>query len=62
MNFGQAGITIDTDVLAAAMLNVLNREGYIHNAAYLAARDKLREDSFYVNDEQIQQRTDCGDV
>ena len=54
MEFGQAGVTIDTDVLAAAMLNVLNREGYIHNAVYLAAKDKLKEDGFYVDDEQIQ--------
>lgn len=58
MEFGQAGITIDTDVLAVAMLNVLNREGYIHNAVYLAAKDKLKEDGFYVDDEQIQQGRD----
>lgn len=58
MEFGQAGITIDTDVLAAAMLNVLNREGYIHNAVCLAAKDKLKEDGFYVDDEQIQQGRD----
>lgn len=58
MDISQVGIATDTDALASAMLNVLNREGYINNATYLAAKDKLKEDGFYVKAEQIRQEAD----
>ena len=58
MGTGQLEIAVGTDVLAAVMLNVLNREGYINNATYLAAKDKLKEDGLYADDGKIQQGRD----
>jgi len=58
MGTGQLEISVGTDVLAAAMLNVLNREGYINNATYLAAKDELKEDGLYADDGKIYQGRD----
>lgn len=54
MDSGKLRVSIEADLLVEVMLNILNREGYINNATYVAAKRKMeKESSNNVNFEEI---------